>query len=142
DSGFQTNVQLASRNWLAIRFDENPEGSWFHCRDEFDVGAWLKSFLKSINHGPEYFGVTVELAGRKIQALEPDANQWRYLQKPGSKGGGGFYKVQGGKDQSSLLASAAQFESGVEQLKVSVYLTNPSALYQDQRSRALWFGLL
>src|SRR4029077_3384739 len=36
----------------------------------------------------------------------------------------------------------AQFESGVEQLKVNVYLTSPSALFQDQRSRAIWFGLL
>jgi signal transduction histidine kinase len=141
DFGFQTNAQLASRNWLATRTDESPAGCWFHCLDEFQVGSWLRALTGKIKH-PDYFGVAVELAGRKIGALESDTLQWHYEQGPGGRGFGGFYKVHAGADPSSLLASAAQFENGVEQLKVSVYLTSPSALFQDQRSRAIWFGSL
>jgi signal transduction histidine kinase len=41
-----------------------------------------------------------------------------------------------------MLSAASRVDSGVETLKVSVYLTSPATLYQHQVARAFWFGAL
>jgi len=48
----------------------------------------------------------------------------------------------GTPQMSSVLASANRIEAGSELLKVSVYLTSPSALFYRQRIRVGWFSAL
>jgi signal transduction histidine kinase/tetratricopeptide (TPR) repeat protein len=128
-------------NWLATRTDHGTNGNWFICRPEFELG---KSIAKDTQHLPSYFGVGVDVAGKRIFAGAQSLMDWHneYVAS-GVKGAGQYWKREySGKTSTNLLASASRLQDDAEQLKVSVFLTNPAELFATQKSRALWFGLL
>jgi signal transduction histidine kinase len=113
------------RNWLAIAAGNSETNHWFVCHGE--------------KHIPEYFGIGIEVAGKKISKLAPDLHQWTFSYRGSSKGGGGEVRVPLAVLATNVLASAVQPE---QLLKVNVYLTSPDKLYQRQRGRTFWFGSL
>jgi signal transduction histidine kinase len=103
-----------------------------------------KSIAKDTQHLPSYFGVGVDVAGKRIFAGAQSLMDWHneYVAS-GAKGAGQYWKREySGKTSTNLLASASRLQDDAEQLKVSVFLTNPAELFATQKSRALWFGLL
>ena len=132
------------RNWLAIGLGDHETNHWFVCRGESEIGSLLTERVNEKEQIPEYFGVGIEVADRKIiGAFAPDLHVWRYVgwNNPHSPGGG-EKKEYSGEVSTNILASAVKSEAGAEWLKVNVYLTSPEALYQRQGARAFWFGLL
>jgi signal transduction histidine kinase len=136
------SVQLSAvteQFWLAVRFDESPTAQRFVCHSESDLGLRIKELATGEKHMPEYFGIGVEVAGRKIREFAPDLHLWTFSYRSGGKGGGGEVKVPLDTLATNVLASAIQPE---QLLKVNVYLTSPEKLYQRQGARVFWFGSL
>jgi len=88
---------------------------------------------------PEYFGIGVEVAGKKISAFAPDLHLWTFSYRSGGKAGGGEVRQTLAAPATNVLATAVQPE---QLLKVNVYLTSPDKLYQRQGARTFWFGSL
>jgi signal transduction histidine kinase/tetratricopeptide (TPR) repeat protein len=133
-------VVTVDENWLAVRTAESTNGNWFVCRPESELGSQISSNSARL---PSYFGVRVDVAGKRILACAPALESWHYELKGGGKGGGqNWEKKYSDKESTNLLASAAQSEGGAEQLSVNVYLTSPDELFASQQSRVMWFGLL
>jgi signal transduction histidine kinase len=130
---------VTEQSWLAVRFDESPTAQRFVCRSESDLGHRIKELAAGEKHMPEYFGIGVEVAGKKISEFAPDLHLWTFYYKSGGKGGGGEVKVLLDAPATNVLASAVQSE---QLLKVNVYLTSPDKLYQRQGARTFWFGSL
>jgi len=86
---------------------------------------------------PEYFGIGIEVAGKKLGWLTQDLRLWHY-QHYGGKGGH-VDKEHSTALATNMLATASHPGDGAEMLKVSVYLTSPTALFESQRIRAFWF---
>jgi signal transduction histidine kinase len=127
------------QSWLAVRFDESPTARRFVCRSESDLGHRIKELADGEKHLPGYFGIGVEVAGKKISEFAPDLHLWTFRYKSGGKGGGGEVKESLDAPATNVLASAVQPE---QLLKVNVYLTSPDKLYQLQGARTFWFGSL
>ena len=127
------------RNWLAIGFDDHETNHWFVCRGESDLGLRIKELAAGGKHMPEYFGIGVEVAGKKISAFAPDLHLWTFSYRSGGKAGGGEVRQTLAALATNILASAVQPE---QLLKVNVYLTSPDKLYQRQGARTFWFGSL
>jgi signal transduction histidine kinase len=127
------------RDWLAIGFDDHETNHWFVCRGESDLGLRIKELTVGEKHIPDYFGIGVEVAGRKIRAFAPDLHLWTFSYRPGGKAGGGEVRVPLDALATNVLASAVRSEP---LLKVNVYLTSPDKLYQLQGARTFWFGSL
>jgi signal transduction histidine kinase len=133
-------VMNIDENWIATRADEGTNGARFICHPEFDWGLRIK---RDTEHIPAYFGVGVDVAGKRIAAGAPSLAYWHSEYVSGGKGGGQFWgKKYSDGISTNYLASAARLANGVEQLKVNVYLTSPDELFTSQQSRARWFGLL
>ena len=127
------------QSWLAVRFDESPTAQRFVCRSESDLGFRIKELADGEKHIPGYFGIGVEVAGKKIGEFAPDLHLWTFYYKSGGKGGGGEVRASLDALATNVLASAFRSE---QFLKVNVYLTSPDKLYQRQRARVFWFGAL
>jgi signal transduction histidine kinase len=127
------------RDWLAIEAGENETNHWFVCRGESELGSWLTQWVSEKKRIPEYFGVEVEVAGRKIKAFAPDLHLWTFSYRPGGKAGGGEVRTTLDALATNVLASAEKPE---QLLKVKVYLTSPDKLFQRQSARTFWFGSL
>ena len=127
------------REWLAIGFDDQETNQWFVCRGESELGHLTTELTAGEKHMPEYFGIGVEVAGKKIREFAPDLHMWTFGYRPGGKAGGGEVKVPLDALATNVLASAVQPE---QLLKVNVYLTSPDKLYQRQGARTFWFGSL
>jgi signal transduction histidine kinase len=127
------------QSWLAVRFDESPAAQQFVCHSESDLGHRITELAVGEKHIPDYFGIGVEVAGKKISEFAPDLHLWTFSYRSGGKAGGG--EVRGPLDAlaTNVLASAVQPE---QLLKVNVYLTSPDKLYQRQGARTFWFGSL
>jgi signal transduction histidine kinase len=125
--------------WLAVRFDENQTSHWFVCHSESELGARLGQIAKDTKAVPEYLGVGLEVAGRKLYAYAPDLRVWSWGRQGGKEGS--TFKVFHGSPPE-ILSAVSRLDGGVETLKVSVYLTSPATLYQHQVARAFWFGAL
>ena len=116
-----------SKNFTELEFSGPMNDSyhgftnqWFLCRTELQTSQTLLSLLSDQKQIPEYFGVGLEIAGKQLPEFRPDARH----------------------SHTNILASAIQSDRGVPQLKVSVYLTSPSALFRRQSERTFWFGSL
>jgi signal transduction histidine kinase len=127
------------QSWLAVRFDESPTAQRFVCRGEFELGRLITELTASEKHMPDYFGIGVEVAGKKISELAPDLHLWSFSYRSGGKAGGGEVKQTLAALATNVLATAVQRE---QLLKVNVYLTSPDKLYQRQRALVFWFGSL
>ncbi len=130
-----------AHTWLAMPANDGASNCWFICRSEQDLGAALTRIVNDSHRVPDFFGVGIELAGRKLSWPAPDLRVWRMTDYM-TKGGGGQRKEYTSEMASQVLASAAKAEGGVQLLRLSVYLTSPGALFAHQRIRTLWFGLL
>ena len=134
-------ISVTGPDWLAVRQDESPARHWFVCRNESELGSTLKGLAKTATPIPEYFGLGVEVAGKSLGPFSADLRLWHHGYYY-SKGAGGVKKEIGDKLATQVLASAVKSEAGNELLKVNVYLTSPSALFERQQTRVFWFGLL
>ena len=116
--------------WLAIVVPETSN-SWVRCLDESAVGERTSSAIANTRRLPDYLGLSIELAGRKLnpqrfsQSVSRDVDDARRDQ-PGS----------------TLLAAASPRDTGGADLRVDVYLTSQAALFQRQNARTFWFGSL
>jgi signal transduction histidine kinase len=90
-------------------------------------------------HIPEYLGIGVEVAGKKIREFAPDLHLWTFYYGGGGKSSGREIRVPSDAPATNVLASAVQPE---QLLKVNVYLTSPDKLYQRQGARTFWFSSL
>ncbi|HWD92730.1 MAG TPA: ATP-binding protein [Verrucomicrobiae bacterium] len=130
---------FTGRNWIAAR-TEGTNGMSFNCHLEPEIGLWITT---NSEHFPPYFAAEVEVAGKRILENAPTLAYWHNEYVKGGKGGGQFWqRVDSDKTSTNLLASATRAESGMEQLKINVYLTSPDELFASQRARATAFGLL
>ena len=127
------------RDWLAIGFDDHETNHWFVCRGESDLGLRIKELTAGEKHIPDYFGIGVEVAGRKIRAFAPDLHMWTFYYGGGGKSSGREIRQPLDVLATNVLASAVRSE---QLLKVNVYLTSPDKLYQLQGARTFWFGSL
>ncbi len=152
-------------SWLAARCEDNPTSHWFVCRAETEVGARWAELASQARPIPEYFGIGIEVAGRKLARIAPDLRVWREVESMSGKVGGWqkdylsdavpevlasapqSEKASGpapraGSPTSAALAAGANPRPGADLLKVDVYLTSPATLFARQRARTFWFGSL
>ena len=127
------------QSWLAVRFDESPTAQRLVCHSESDLGFRITELAMGEKHIPEYFGIGVEVAGKKIREFAPDLHLWTFRYGGGGKSSGREVKSPLNAPATNVLASAVQPE---QLLKVNVYLTSPDKLYQRQGARTFWFGSL
>ncbi len=130
------SAQPADQNWLALRTPGGTSKSRFICRSQTELGARFTAVVAASKEIPEYFGVGLEVAGRRLTWPAPDLREWEYQNYFGREGGG-QKKVLLETTATNVLASAVlQREPGL--LKVSVYLTSRGALMARERSRSFW----
>ncbi|MDB6063832.1 MAG: Alkaline phosphatase synthesis sensor protein PhoR [Pedosphaera sp.] len=132
---------MHERRWLATRFDNGGAGFWVVCRDQSEIGGRIAAMANEAGQLPDYFGVGIEFAGKKLASLVPDIRVWGEENYFG-RNGGGVKKTYTDEKASDVLASSVKLDAGEEQLKVSIYLTSPTALFKRQRARTFWFGSL
>jgi signal transduction histidine kinase len=140
-SGVEGLYQAVENRWLAVPLDENGTNHWFTCRSESELGSKITALVEKGKQIPEFFGIGVEVAGKKLAAYAPDLSVWRYGYYV-SKGAGQVKKAYMDEQATTILATASQAAEGAERLKINVYLTSPTALFRRQRARSFWFGSL
>lgn len=77
EAGNSVGLQVEDRNWLAIRFGPSATGSCFSCRAESELGASTTRLVNESKQIPDYFGVGVELAGKRLTWFAPDLRVWQ-----------------------------------------------------------------
>jgi len=135
-------LQTETGPWVATRVDESPTNRSFVCRPEADVVAALRALIAGTKQLPVYFGVGLELAGRKPRWFDEELRLWREVYHFNTRTGGSDRKEYLPELATNVLASASKLEQGAEILKVNVYLTSPTQLFKLQRARTFWFGAL
>ena len=130
---------LPEGHWLANQVGGNRDSRRFLCRSEWVLCTNVAALITASRHIPDYFGVEVELAGRKLPWPASDLRVWHEIHYLGGKGAGQVGKAYSGGVASTVLATMAD---GTGQLKLNVYLTSPSALYKYQHVRTFWFATL
>jgi signal transduction histidine kinase len=113
--------------------------SWYLCRTESEMSQSLFSQLRTTQQLPEYFGIAIEIAGKRLREGAPDLRIWR---ETGFFEGGRRRKIYFPTTATNLLASANYSGNGKELLRVNIYLTSPARLFQRQSDRTFWFGSL
>jgi signal transduction histidine kinase len=113
---------------------------WILCRTESEISRTLFSLPGAKAQVPEYFGIAIEVAGKRLQEAAPDLRIWRETSffESGDKG----RKIYFPTTATNVLASASYSQNGSEVLRVSVYLTSPATLFQRQSDRTFLFGSL
>lgn len=140
-------LEIAEHHWLAIQSESNAATFRYACLTKSEVANRLTALLKHTRPLPAYFSVGIELAGRRLDEFAPDLRLWRY-RLDGSKSGrlDRDYLTDLGaqtfEQATNALAFAVKSMNGIEALKVSVFLTSPTALFESQRDRAFWFVLV
>ncbi len=132
---------VEDRNWLAMPFKDAASNQWFLCQPESQVGSRATAVVAGTGAIPDYFGIGLEVAGKKLTRLVPDLRVWHIVYSS-SKGAGQEKKEFLNESATDILASAAYAPAGAAALKVNVYLTSPTALFDLQRRRTFWFGSL
>jgi signal transduction histidine kinase/tetratricopeptide (TPR) repeat protein len=140
DSVASAAVEIEERTCLAIRYEDSPGKRRYVCFGESELGSRVTALVAAAKQIPDYFGVGVEVAGKKLVRFAPDVQLW-WESYYWSRSGGQVKKEYGGAATESL-GSAAQAEEGANLLKVKVYLTSPTVLFKRQRARTFWFGSL
>jgi signal transduction histidine kinase len=109
------------------------------CRDETEIVPALTRLVDSASQVPEYFGITLELAGRSILSA---SNLPVLVEGSLGKAAGSGWKSTRHIAPPEILATATKGDAGAPFLKLNVHLTSPQMLFARQRERTLWFGLL
>jgi signal transduction histidine kinase len=135
--------QVEDRKWLAVRLDDNATNHWFACHGESELGFQASDLVKGERQIPEYFGIGIDLASERLTAFAPDLRVWHHVSWFSDHSpGGGVKKEYSTELATKILASAARWDGETEQLRASVFLTSPMALFEHQQARAFWFGSL
>ena len=133
-------LDIGEQHWLAVRSDGSSNDVLYVCLAESEIGIRMRALLPKVKSAPSYFGVGIELAGRPVKEFAPNPVVWHYQHYAGK--GGHVDREYSGGPATKILASASRGDAGIDQLKVNIYLTSPTALFASQRSRAFTFGLL
>ena len=133
---------LDDRNWLALRSEEQGTNHWIVCLAESEVGELATTLVNATRQIPDYCGIGIELAGKRLAWFAPDLRVWQVVHYVGGKGAGQDKKAFLNQPATEVLASATKSSGGRTLLKVEVFLTSPATLFQRQRARSFWFGSL
>jgi signal transduction histidine kinase len=139
-ASFDASALNASNvGWLAVAsLATAPDRHSYRCVQDSHLTAALRGYVRDRARLPEYFGVSVAVAGRSVlstndlvtfvagSAGKPASAAW--IRHPGSA--------------AAVLASARRTEGGTECLRLNMHLTSPQMLFAHQRARARVFGLL
>jgi signal transduction histidine kinase len=132
--------QSEGQNWLALRSGINSTGQWI-LRSESDLLSRMGPLVQDTRVIPEYFGLGLEVAGRRLNSYFLDSRLWHKVHYM-SKGGGHDEREYSGGTATNRLASASQSADGTEALRVNVFLTSPATLFERESARSFWFGAL
>lgn len=146
-AGAISYFNLHDRHWLAVRFDASNTNYSFLCLSERQISSELNQLVSDTKRLPDCFGIAITLGGRKLDLPDSDLRLWRYRHRGGKTGhvDKEYQTDLPGKVfefASRALASAARPADDAPALAVNVYLTSPTALFERQRTRTFWFGLL
>jgi signal transduction histidine kinase len=133
---------FAEDAWLAFGVRDLASNHWFVCRTESELGYQLSAVAANTRGIPDYFGVAIELSGKKLTSFASDLRVWGMVHYIGGKGLGQDKKEFSGGLATDVLASATPSGRAADPLKVKIYLTSPSTIYARQRTRTFWFGAL
>jgi signal transduction histidine kinase len=114
---------------------------WFLCRTEAETSQALFSLVGVGGHVPDYFGIGIEVAGKRLREGAPDLRIWRELglfEGSAAKG----RKIYLPATATNVLASAFYSGNGKDLLRISVYLTSPATIFRRQSDHTFWFGSL
>jgi len=134
------DVPEADHSWLALQTGNSSSNQWYVCRSQAELGTRLTAIVAEARQIPDYFGVGLQVAGRRLTWPAPDLRIWEYQDYFG-RGGGGQKKVYLPEMSTNVLASAP-LEAKPSLLKVSVYLTSRSALLAREQMRSFWLAAL
>jgi signal transduction histidine kinase len=135
--------EIEDYHWLAIRRDLDSGRACYRCRSESEIAEDLRALVTSTKRIPDYLGIGVEIAGRRLAAFDRDLGLWRLGHSgPGGKGGGHDFKESAGGMASEVLGRAKKGGDEPALLEVKVYLTSSDMLFLQQRARTFWFGAL
>jgi signal transduction histidine kinase len=101
----------------------------------------IDAILSSATYLPDYFGVTVDIAGEEVAKLNAEPWHQSYHFSPRSPGGVDQKEVLK-SSFAPTLASASGSDGKTADLKVNVLLTNKAALFKRQQARMFWFMCL
>jgi len=145
----RSGLGTESWTWLAGQVEGSATAHWYVCRPESELGLRVSELAINTTRVPEYFAVAVELAGKKMTAFTRDHGAWPDLRAWEHQSwfsphafGGGVSKLYSVRLATQILATATKMEAGVEQVKVNVYLTSPTTIFERQRNRVFRFGCL
>src|SRR5712692_11204782 len=127
-------------HWLACRFEGNsPDMLRIGCRPATNVVPEMARIMHDSKQLPEYFGVSLDLAGESILSSN---NLPTVTLEGGGKGSGQHWVAATPKRPPAILATSGKLENDADLLRVNVHLTSPEMLYLRQNQRGLLFGLL
>ena len=117
-----------------------PEQTWDLADPAVLANPINRKLMQLSQELPRYFDYTLDLGGRTIAST----NQLqRLVRAAGGKGAGRpWVKSLVGRPPDGAYGIAYRAENGAEYLRARVHLISPDMLYEQQRDRALLFGLL
>ena len=138
---------------------------WFLCQSEQALHHEMDAVLQKEKYLPDYFGVSIEIAGRAI--FGQNIQLWSEIHHFGRKGGttkksfatvsSNAVAVTNNDDPlsyefpdakadhwyptpSAIIATSHAADPLRQMLKVNIHLSSPAALYKRQTMRTFWFG--
>ena len=162
-----TNVTPGDFNWLIVRQtadtnftlpdtssaaplesaspDFKTKGSvgphWFFCQTQSQIEKRLYDIVQNSRRIPNYRGVSVSIAGQRLNGPHPGLLMWHNVGYFGRRGGG-VKREYLAETAKKVLANTTDLDQGAELLGVSIWLTSPETLYRNQRARTFWFAAL
>jgi signal transduction histidine kinase len=113
---------------------------WYICRAQSEISAELNDLVTRSTRLPAYFGLGVDIAGKRVGFAASDLRVWHEVHYNGK--GSGPKKELSNDNATTILASATKPGIGGGLLKVNIYLTSSAMLYKLQTARTFWFGAL
>ncbi len=137
-------IPEADQNWLLLRAASSTTNHSFICRSQYEIGARLTAPVINSKQIPEYFGVGLDVSGRRLTWPAPDLRMWDYENYFGREGGGQkkAYSLDLSREVLATAppATARVVDDGL--LKVSIYLTSRGALLAREKTRSFWLAAL
>jgi signal transduction histidine kinase len=112
-----------------------PQQNWIAIAQASPLNRKMTEFADKL---PRYFDYTLDLAGKPIVAT----NQLQVLIRAGGGKAGLSWAKSGAGSPPPAFGITSRAEQGTEYLRAAIHLISPQMLYERQRDRALWFGLL
>jgi signal transduction histidine kinase len=100
---------------------------------------WWNDLCDGLPPLPTWLGYSLDLAGVSMVSSN---NLLVLMSGPTGKGTGESWSKYAPRFPPAVLASAARSERGRELLRVNIHLVSPQMLFEQQRIRAVLFGLL